>query len=89
MNAIMRGIGMATRLAPRIARGIGTASRVSRGIGEALNTARTIGQSLNNASGGRLQNSNLYNKAMEVAGKVEEGAKSGSNTLQRVSDAIY
>ena len=84
MNAIMRAVGFASRMAPKLARGIGTAARVSRGIGEAVNTVRTIGQGLNNASGGRLQNSNLYNKAMEVANKVEQGA----NTVQRVADAV-
>ena len=84
MNAIMRGIGLAKRLVPRITRGIGQAAAVSRNIGEATRTARQIGQALNTVSGGRLQNNNLYNKAMEVAGKVEQGA----NTVQRVANAV-
>ena len=88
MNAIMQGIGFASRLAPRISWGIGQVSSISHSIGQAAKTVRNIGQAVNNASGRRLENSNLYNKAMEVAGKVEKGANSGSDTLKRVSDAI-
>ena len=89
MNAIMRAVGFASRVAPRISRGIGQAAALSRNIGQAAKTVRNIGQAVNNVSGRRLENSNLYNKAMEVAGKVEQGANSGSDTLKRVSDAIY
>ena len=84
MNAIMRAVGFAGRVAPRISRGIGQAAALSRNIGQAARTVRNIGQAVNNLSGGRLQNNNLYNKAMEVANKVESGA----NTVQRVADAV-
>ena len=84
MNAIMRAVGLASRVAPKISRGIGQAAALSRNIGQAAKTVRNIGQAVNNVSGGRLQNSNLYNKAMEVAGKVEQGA----NTVQRVANAV-
>jgi hypothetical protein len=84
MNAIMRAIGFASRVAPKISRGIGQAAAFSRNIGQAAKTVRNIGQAVNTASGGRLQNSNLYNKAIEVAGKVEQGA----NKIQRVADIL-
>ena len=84
MNAIMRAVGFASRVAPRISRGIGQAAALSRNIGQAAKTVRNIGQAVNNVSGRRLENSNLYNKAMEVAGKVEQGA----NKVQNVANAL-
>ena len=80
----MRAVGFASRIAPKIQRGIGQAAAMSRNIGQAARTVRNIGQAANNLSGGRLQNNNLYNKALEVAGKVEQGA----NTVQRVADIL-
>ena len=62
MNAIMRAVGFASRVASRISRGIGQAAALSRNIGQAAKTVRNIGQAVNNVSGRRLENSNLYNK---------------------------
>ena len=84
MNAIMLAVGFASRVAPRISRGIGQAAALSRNIGQAAKTVRNIGQAVNNVSGRRLENSNLYNKAMEVAGKVEQGA----NKVQNVANDL-
>ena len=84
MNAIMQAVGFASRVAPRILLGIGQAAALSGNIGQAAKTVRNIGQAVNNVSGRRLENSNLYNKAMEVAGKVEQGA----NKVQNVANAL-
>ena len=84
MNAIMRAVGFASRVAPKLSRGIGQAASLSRNIGQAAKTVRNIGQAVNNISGRRLENNPLYNKAMEVTNKVEQGA----NTVQRVADAV-
>ena len=69
----MRAFGdFASKIAPRISRGIGQVVTASRHIGTASRQVRDIGTVVNGATGGRLERSPYYNKAMEVANKVEE-----------------
>ena len=84
MNAIMRGVGLARNLGPKFARGIGQAASVSRQIGQAARDARQIGQAVNTSLGGRFDNNRLYNKAMQVAGQVEQGAEKANRIAQAV-----
>ena len=71
--------GFATKIAPRISRGIGQAVSVSRSIGSAARQVRDIGAAVNGVTGGRLERSPYYNKALEVASKVEQGAATAEN----------
>jgi hypothetical protein len=75
----MRAVGFASKLDPRISRGIGQAVSASRSIGSAVRQARDIGAAVNTATGGRLERSPYYNKALEVASKVEQGAETAAN----------
>jgi hypothetical protein len=68
--------GFASKIAPRISRGIGQAVTASRHIGTAARQVRDIGAVVN---GGRLERSPYYNKALEVANKVEQGAETAAN----------
>jgi putative IMPACT (imprinted ancient) family translation regulator len=75
IGGLMRAFGgFASKLAPRISRGIGQAVTATRHIGTAARQARDIGAAVNSATGGRLERSPYYNKALEVAGQVERGA---------------
>ena len=71
--------GFASKISPRISRGIGQAVSASRSIGSAVRQARDIGAAVNTATGGRLERSPYYNKALEVANKVEQGAQTAAN----------
>ena len=64
IGGLIRAVGMVSKVAPRITRGIGQAVAVTRKIGEGARQIQTIGQAVNNATGKKLQNNNLYNKAM-------------------------
>ena len=88
IGSLMRGIGMAAKLAPRISRGIGQATAITRKIGDGARQIRSIGQAVNNATGGKLQNNKLYNKAMQVAGKVETGAGKAESFAPRIQDGV-
>ena len=79
LSSLMRAVGFASKLAPRISRGIGQAVSASRSIGSAVRQARDIGASVNTATGGLLERSPYYNKALEVASKVEQGAETAAN----------
>jgi hypothetical protein len=79
LSSLMRAVGFASKLAPRISRGIGQAVSASRSIGSAVRQARDIGAAVNTATGGRLERSPYYNKALEVANKVEQGAQTAAN----------
>jgi hypothetical protein len=79
LSSLMRAVGFASKLAPRISRGIGQAVSASRSIGSAVRQARDIGAAVNTATGGRLERSPYYNKALEVASKVEQGAETAAN----------
>ena len=80
IGGLMRAVGgFASKIAPRISRGIGQAVSASRSIGSAVRQARDIGAAVNTATGGRLERSPYYNKALEVASKVEQGAETAAN----------
>ena len=79
LSSLMRAVGFASKIAPRISRGIGQAVSASRSIGSAVRQARDIGTAVNTATGGRLERSPYYNKALEVASKVEQGAETAAN----------
>ena len=88
IGSLMRGIGMVAKLAPRVSRGIGQAVNVTRKIGEGARQIQSIGQAVNNATGNKLQNNNLYNKAMQVAGKAEQGAGQAESYAPRIQDGV-
>ena len=71
--------GFASKIAPRISRGIGQAVTASRHIGTAARQVRDIGAAVNTATGGRLERSPYYNKALEITNKVEQGAETTAN----------
>ena len=80
IGGLMRAFGgFASKIAPRISRGIGQAVTASRHIGTAARQVRDIGAAVNTATGGRLERSPYYNKALEVANKVEQGAETAAN----------
>ena len=88
IGGLMRAIKGVARMAPRISRGIGQAATVTRKIGEGARQIQTIGQAVNNATGNKLQNNKLYNKAMEVAGKVEQGAGKAESFAPRIQQGV-
>jgi hypothetical protein len=88
IGGIMRAIGGIAKMAPRVTRGIGQAVAVTRKIGEGARQIQTIGQAVNNATGNKLQNNNLYNKAMQVAGKVEQGAGQAESLAPRIQQGV-
>ncbi len=71
--------GFASKIAQRISRGIGQAVTASRHIGTAARKVRDIGAAVSTATGGRLERSPYYNKALEVTSKVEQGAETATN----------
>ncbi len=71
--------GFASKIAPRISRGIGQGVTTRRHIGTADKQVRDIGAAVNGATGGKLERSSYYNKAMEVVNKVEQGAETATN----------
>ena len=76
IGGLMRAFGgFASKIAPRISRGIGQAVTATRHIGTAVRQTRDIGAAVNTGTGGRLERSPYYNKAMEIANKVEQGAE--------------
>ena len=80
IGGLMRAFGgFASKIAPRISRGIGQAVTASRHIGTAARQVRDIGAAVNTATGGRLERSPYYNKTLEVASKVEQGAETAAN----------
>jgi hypothetical protein len=71
MQFLGKLVGMTAKAAPRIVRGIGEASKFSRAIGQGARQVRNIGTALNSATGNKLQNNPLYNKALGVTERVE------------------
>lgn len=88
MNAIGRLIGFATKAAPRVIRGIGEASKISRAIGQGARQVRNIGTALNQATGNQLQRNPLYNKALAVTNRVEEGAGKFADMSDKVGGVV-
>jgi hypothetical protein len=74
MQFLGRLAGMAAKAVPRIVRGICEASKFSRAIGQGARQVRNIGTALNSATGNKLQNNPLYNKALGVTERVENVA---------------
>ena len=74
MQFLGRVLGMTAKETPRIVRGIGEAAKVGRFIGQGVRQVRNIGSTLNSATGNKLQNNPLYNKALGVAERVENVA---------------
>jgi prophage DNA circulation protein len=85
---LIRVVGFANKIEPRVTRGIGQAAAITRNIGQGARTVRDIGQTVNTATGNRLQNNALYNTAMEVTGKVEQGAATAENVTNNVASEI-
>lgn len=83
MNAIGRVLGFAAKAAPRVIRGIGEAAKVGRAIGQGARHVRNIGTALNSATGNKLQNNPLYNKALGVTERVENVANQVGNTGEK------
>ncbi len=71
MQFLGRAIGAIAKAAPRVVRGIGEAPKVSRAIGQGARQVRQIGTALNSATGNKLQNNPLYNKALGVTERIE------------------
>ena len=89
IGGLMRAFGgFASKIAPRISRGIGQAVTASRHIGTAARQVRDIGSTVNTATGGRLERSPYYNKALEVANKVEPGAETAGNIAGDIQNRL-
>ena len=81
IGGLMRAFGgFASKITPCISREIGQAVTGSRHIGTAARQVRDIGATVNSTTGGRLERSPYYNKALEVANKVEQGAETAANS---------
>ena len=61
LSSLMRSVGFAAKMAPRVNRGIGQAVTFSRSIGSAAKQVRDIGAAVNSATGGKLERSPYYN----------------------------
>ena len=88
IGGLMRTVGFAAKMAPRVSRGIGQAAVFSRSIGSAARQARDIGAAVNGATNGRLERSPYYNKAMQVANKVEQGAEMAGNIADDIQKRL-
>ncbi len=70
IGGLMRAFGgFASKIAPRISRGIGQVVKASRSIGSVVRQSRDIGEAVNTATGGRLERNPYYNKTLEVQAK--------------------
>ena len=83
MQFLGRLAGMASKAAPKIVRGIGEAAKFSRAIGQGARQVRNIGTALNSATGNKLQNNPLYNKALGVTERVENVANQVGSTGEK------
>jgi len=83
MQFLGRLAGMAAKAAPKIVRGIGEAAKFSRAIGQGARQVRNIGTALNSATGNKLQNNPLYNKALGVTERVENVANQVGSTGEK------
>ena len=88
IGGLMRTVGFAAKMAPRVSRGIGQAAVFSRSIGSAARQARDIGAAVNGATNDRLERSPYYNKAMQVANKVEQGAEMAGNIADDIQKRL-
>jgi len=83
MQFLGKLVGMAAKAAPRVVRGIGEAAKFSRAIGQGARQVRQIGTALNSATGNKLQNNPLYNKALGVTERVENVANEVGSTGEK------
>ena len=88
IGGMMRTVVFAAKMAPRVSRGIGQAATFSRSIGSAARQVRDIGAAVNGATNGRLERSPYYNKAMQVANKVEQGAEMAGNIADDIQKRL-
>ena len=89
IGGLMRAVGgFASKIAPRISRGIGQAVTASRHIGTAAKQVRDIGAAVNTATGGRLERTPYYNKVLEVANKVEQGAETAGQIAGDIQNRL-
>ena len=88
IGGLMRSVGFAAKMAPRVSRGIGQAASFSRSVGSAAKQVRDIGAAVNGATNGRLERSPYYNKAMEVAKKVEQGPEIAGNIAADIQNRL-
>ena len=88
MQFLGRLAGMAAKATPRIVRGIGEASKFSRAIGQGARQVRNIGTALNSATGNKLQNNPLYNKALGVTQRVENVADQVGSTGEKFGSSL-
>ena len=64
------------------------AAKFSRAIGQGARQVRNIGTALNNATGNKLQNNPLYNKAIEVTERVENVANEVGSTGENFGSSL-
>ena len=88
MQFLGKLVGMAAKAAPRVVRGIGEAAKVSRAIGQGARQVRQIGTALNSATGNKLQNNPLYNKALGVTERVENVADQVGSTGEKFGSSL-
>ena len=88
MQFLGKAIGAIAKAAPRVVRGIGEAAKVSRAIGQGARQVRQIGTALNNATGNKLQNNPLYNKALGVTERVENVADQVGSTGEKFGSSL-
>jgi hypothetical protein len=88
MQFLGKAIGAIAKAAPRVVRGIGEAAKVSRAIGQGARQVRQIGTALNSATGNKLQNNPLYNKALGVTERVENVADQVGSTGEKFGSSL-
>ncbi len=88
MQFLGKLVGMAAKAAPRVVRGIGEAAKFSRAIGQGARQVRQIGTALNSATGNKLQNNPLYNKALGVTERVENVADQVGSTGEKFGSSL-
>ena len=88
IGGLVRSAGFVAKMAPRVSRGIGQETTFSRSIGSEARQVRDIGAAVNGATNGRLERSPYYNKAMQVANKVEQGAEMAGNIADDIQKRL-
>ena len=67
------------RIAPKVTRWIGQVASISRNIGQGLQHVSNIGSTVNAMSVGRIGNSQLGRKAMEITNTIDNVANNVAN----------
>lgn len=91
-NLIGKGIGLATKHAPKISKALGSINNASKSFGQLSQSGRSFGTLANNISGGRLAQSSfgknvesLLDKADKANMKIGSMARDGQG---QVSEAV-